>query len=114
MRFDYEKGRQMIKEGEMKKAEIEFYNKKFDFNLKEIDRRREAIEKLDLEEKGYQNRMDKIIQGNFDGNKEIEKNMKVSEGLDKKIERIQVLRRHYNSEITRLEEQNINVTKKLN
>lgn len=113
LRFDYEKKRQKLKEENMKNSEIEFFQKKFDFNLKEIDRRREVINKLDLDEKAFRRRMDMLIETDSDDPKQLEQNLKLSRGLDKKLEKIRTLRRHYNAEITHLEEQNIASTKKM-
>ena len=114
LRLDYEKGRKELRENEMKNSEIEFFQNKYDFNLKEIDRRREAVNKLELEEAGYQRRIDTLIETSTNDSKVLEHNMKLSKELHKKVERVQILRRHYDAEITHLEEQNEVAAKKMN
>ncbi len=113
IRSDFQKADREFQNQKRKEHDIKFAEDHFEFNLKEIDRRRDALTHLDQEEKGFQRRMDALLTAKISDPKEIARNIAATKEITKKLEKLAEIRRHYDAEITHLEEQNKQVSKRM-
>jgi chromosome segregation ATPase len=109
LRIDYEKQSKVSYDLDRKKADLQWLEKRMEQNENEIERRRSEIIKLNNQEQ----ELHRKISGIFEGEGTIHEKIQRNKEMQKKLQNIMAIKRHHDSEIDRLWQQNDTTSRKI-
>lgn len=109
LRIDYEKQRKIADDQVHKERQLDWFEKSISKNEEEIERRKREVIRLNNLEKDIHSKMDTV----FDGNGSFEEKMRKNAEMQKKLQNILSVKRHHDSEIQRLWQQNDSANRKI-
>lgn len=109
MRIDYEKQKKVTGDIAKKDSDLHWFEKRISQNEDEIERRRKEIIRLNNQEQELHRKINTVFEGQGTTNEKISR----SKEMQKKLQNIMAIKRHHDSEIDRLWQQNDATNRKM-